>query len=97
MSEATLTTRERLSLPQVIEAVKVLPEVAPFARVVGQWVWVEFPNKPAQEIREELKRLGFHWNKTRNAWQNHCGFYSRHSSSDPRYKYMVVPVSEIQV
>jgi hypothetical protein len=36
--------------------------------VVGQWVWVTFPEKPSAEIRQILKDNHFRWSKNRNAW-----------------------------
>ena len=72
----------------VIEAVKTRAEIAPYAKVVGQWVWLEFPGKPAEEIRSFIKAIGFRWNPKRNAWQHACGVYRRFNKrGDPRLQY----------
>ena len=61
------------NIEDVIKAVQERPDVAPYARKVGVWIWAEFPGKPSEETREFLKAIGFHWNKTRLAWQHNCG------------------------
>ena len=58
--------------------------------VVGDWVWCGFDEKPALEILQFLKSLGFRWNKKRKVWQNSCGVYSRSSDDDPKQKYPVL-------
>ena len=32
------------------------------------WVWVHFPDKPSEEIRDALKGLGGRWSRKRQAW-----------------------------
>ena len=72
------------------------PTVAPYARVVGRWVWVEFPSKPAPEAIAFLKSAGFRWNRVRKVWQHSCGWYARQAPYDPRMKYRVSgPLSEL--
>ena len=69
-------------------------EVRPFAYVVGRWVWVEFSAKPSREVCDQLKGLGFWFNKKRMAWQHNCGFKTGPAKGyDPRIKYGAVPVS----
>lgn len=68
-----------------------MPEVWRIAEVVGQWVWIEFDSKPADEIRESLLDMGFHWNQKRMAWQHACGKFAHHSPGNPRWKYMTAP------
>jgi hypothetical protein len=63
------------------------PELYRLAEVVGKWIWVSFKEQPAAEIRQQLAQLGFHWNRTRQAWQHPCGQFRLSSSSDPREKY----------
>ena len=63
------------------------PDLFNLAEVVGKWVWVTFQAQPAAEIRQTLAQLGFHWNRTRQAWQHPCGQFRLSSSSDPREKY----------
>jgi len=57
------------------------------AEVVGKWIWVSFSEQPAAEIRQTLAQLGFHWNRTRQAWQHPCGNFRIGSAADPREKY----------
>jgi hypothetical protein len=63
------------------------PDLFNLAEVVGKWVWVTFKEQPAAEIRQTLAQLGFHWNRTRQAWQHPCGNFRIGSASDPREKY----------
>lgn len=65
-----------------------LPEVFQFTEVVGCWVWVQFQQVPTTELRRQLAQLGFHWNRTRQAWQHPCGcFRDRAYAGDPRRFY----------
>ena len=64
-----------------------LPDVYRAAEVVGKWVWVQFQDTPAAEIRQQLAQLGFHWNRERQAWQHPCGKFSLSSPTDPHEKY----------
>ena len=43
------------------------------ARVVGKWVWIDFPTKPNAAIRQSLKDMGFRWSHRRQQWANNCG------------------------
>lgn len=79
----------------VIAAVKSRPDVAPFASIVGRWVWVTFPSKPSADTRDYLKAQGFVWNRKREAWQHCGGVPSHHSPGDPRFRYGEVPVEEV--
>jgi hypothetical protein len=63
------------------------PDLFNLAEVVGKWVWVAFKEQPAAEIRQTLAQLGFHWNRTRQAWQHPCGQFRIGTSGDPREKY----------
>ena len=64
-----------------------MPDVFRVAEVVGKWVWVQFAEQPAAEIRQQLAQLGFHWNRERQAWQHPCGAFSTGSPHDPHEKY----------
>ena len=66
------------------------PELKNNFEVVGDWVWCGFDEKPALEILQFLKSLGFRWNRKRKVWQNSCGVYSRSSDDDPKRKYPVL-------
>ena len=57
------------------------------AEVVGKWIWVSFTEQPAPTVRQTLAQLGFHWNRTRQAWQHPCGQFSLSSAGDPHEKY----------
>ena len=63
------------------------PDVYRLAEVVGKWVWVQFSQQPAAEIRQQLAQLGFHWNRERQSWQHPCGAFSLGSASDPHERY----------
>ena len=64
------------------------PRFFELAEIVGKWVWIQFADKQPQEITRQLAQLGFHWNRTRQAWQHPCGLY-RHEAArfDPRDVY----------
>ena len=65
-----------------------LPTVYDLAEVVGKWVWVTFPDQPAEQVRGQLSQFGFHWNNSRKCWQHPCGqFATEGSGADPRQKY----------
>ena len=64
-----------------------LPDAYRLAEVVGKWVWVQFKETPAAEIRQQLAQLGFHWNRERQAWQHPCGNFRLSSAGDPRERY----------
>lgn len=82
------------STEDVAAACAARPDVAPYARLVGRWVWCEFPSKPSQETRTFLSQTGFRWNKQRLAWQHSCGFYCRQNRRiDPREVYGQAPIN----
>ena len=77
-----------LPTPKVLNLLQTqLPDVFRVAEVVGKWVWVQFAEQPAAEIRQQLAQLGFHWNRERQAWQHPCGKFSLSSQADPHEKY----------
>ena len=93
---AALEQREGLDMTGVLAGLKArAPAALAQAYVVGRWVWVGFDSMPSIEIRNTLKGLGFRWNHSRQVWQHPCGFYSRASVGDPRYRYGVVPAAEM--
>ena len=63
------------------------PELYRLAEVVGKWIWVSFSEQPAPTVRQTLAQLGFHWNRTRQAWQHPGGALTPGTESDPREKY----------
>lgn len=86
-SEARKANRT-LPTPKVLTLLhQQLPAAYRLAEVVGKWVWVQFKEQPAAEIRQQLAQLGFHWNRERQAWQHPCGQFSLSSSTDPHEKY----------
>jgi hypothetical protein len=44
-------------------------------------VMIQFPGKPAAEIRATLKRNGFHWSPFRDAWVRQLNGASRYAAS----------------
>lgn len=86
-SEARKANRT-LPTPKVLALLnQQLPAAYRLAEVVGKWIWVQFKEQPAAEIRQQLAQLGFHWNRERQAWQHPCGQFCLSSSGDPREKY----------
>ena len=84
--------RERcraLPVPEVLAHLqRWYPDVYALAEVVGKWVWVTFPEQPAETVRGQLSQFGFHWNNSRKCWQHPCGqFATEGSDADPRQKY----------
>ena len=67
---------------------KWMPAQYDLAEVVGKWVWISFPQQPAEQVRGQLSQFGFHWNNARKCWQHPCGqFDTDGSGQDPRHKY----------
>jgi hypothetical protein len=82
--------RKNRTLPtaKVLELLRTSnPGLFNLAEVVGKWVWVQFRETPAPELRQILAQLGFHWNRERQAWQHPCGQFSLSSPADPHEKY----------
>ena len=77
-----------LPTPKVLELLKTSnPGLFNLAEVVGKWVWVQFRETPAPELRQMLAQLGFHWNRERQAWQHPCGAFRLRGFQDPHEKY----------
>jgi hypothetical protein len=77
-----------LPTPKVLELLKSSnPGLFNLAEVVGKWVWVQFRETPAPELRQILAQLGFHWNRERQAWQHPCGAFRLRGFQDPHEKY----------
>ena len=86
-SEARKANRS-LPTPKVLSLLhQQMPAAYRLAEVVGKWVWVQFKEQPAAEVRQQLAQLGFHWNRDRQAWQHPCGQFSLGSAQDPHEKY----------
>lgn len=81
-----------LSTAEVIE--RLPQEIKGAAYVVGAWVWIETYSAPDPEIREQLKALGFIWNKARGVWQHPCGVFRPKSHRDPREYYGIQSLEE---
>jgi len=65
-----------------------MPAQYDLAEVVGKWIWITFPEAPAEQVRGQLSQFGFHWNNYRKCWQHPCGqFATEGSHEDPRQKY----------
>jgi hypothetical protein len=79
-----------LPVEKVLEKLeRWMPEQFKLAEVVGKWVWITFPEPPAERVRAELSQLGFHWNNTRKCWQHPCGATLPRGTQEPRTKYEV--------
>jgi hypothetical protein len=82
---------ENRALPteQVLDMLRQwVPQAYDLAEVVGKWVWITFPEPPAEQLRGQLSQFGFHWNNVRKCWQHPCGqFATEGSGQDPRTKY----------
>ena len=78
-----------LSTDKVLDLLRQwLPKAYDLAEVVGKWVWVTFPDQPAEQVRGQLSQFGFHWNNSRKCWQHPCGqFITEGSGQDPRQRY----------
>jgi hypothetical protein len=64
------------------------PRFFELAEVVGTWVWIQFADKQPVEVTRALAEFGFHWNRTRQAWQHPCGLRREIAASyDPRKRY----------
>jgi len=74
-----------------------MPEIWSQAQVVGTWVWMEFNVPPLKEVRDKLKKLGFHWNAGRKCWQHPCGAQRAQTARDPKSVYPVVPATEVEI
>jgi hypothetical protein len=77
-----------LPTPKVLDLLKTSNSgLFNLAEVVGKWVWVQFRETPAPELRQILAQLGFHWNRERQAWQHPCGQFRLSSAGDPHERY----------
>jgi hypothetical protein len=86
----TEARKQNRTLPtsKVLELLKSNnPGLFNLAEVVGKWVWVQFREMPAPELRRVLAQLGFHWNRERQAWQHPCGAFRLRGAGDPHEKY----------
>src|ERR1017187_2664915 len=86
----TEARKKNRTLPtaKVLELLKTSnPGLFNLAEVVGKWVWVQFRETPAPELRQILAQLGFHWNRERQAWQHPCGAFRLRGFQDPHEKY----------
>lgn len=98
--EQLSTTRQRsyaehnanreLSTRTVLESLRSqLPLQYELAEIVGQWVWLDFPQASRRAAANTLWRLGFHWNQRRCVWQHPCGAFAPYNPhpGEPRAKY----------
>ncbi len=78
----------QLPLDKVLAALKRwMPRQYELAEVVGEWIWITFPEQPIERVRADLSQLGFHWNNTRKCWQHPCGATLPRGQQEPREKY----------
>ena len=93
----TSPTQHLTSIIDVLEYLKA-HGLSQYGEIVGCWVWLEFPAKPAADVREGLSAIGFRWNRKRQVWQHPCGHHCLHSPADSWYlkaQYGAVPASTI--
>lgn len=88
--KAQWQNNRRLDTSAVIA--RLHPDVKPHAYIVGSWVWISFSHKPSSDVLNELKSLGFNWNKKRRVWQHPCGLFRPEAPYDPRQKYGVTRI-----
>jgi len=80
----------KLPVEKVLEKLRRwMPKQYELAEVVGQWIWITFPEQPAETVRADLSQLGFHWNNTRKCWQHPCGETLPRGQQEPKQKYEV--------
>src|SRR5207249_5933814 len=80
----------KLSVEQVLEKLRRwMPKQYELAEVVGKWIWITFPESPAERVRADLSQLGFHWNNSRKCWQHPCGETLPRGQQEPKQKYEV--------
>ena len=64
---------------------------------VGNWIWVQFREKPAEQMLKLLKDFGFRWSKRRGMWAHNCGNPSQPGKEAPWHKYPYMVVSGMPV
>jgi hypothetical protein len=107
--EQLSTTRQRsykehnanreLPTRTVLESLRSqLPQQYELAEIVGQWVWLDFPQASHRAAANTLWRLGFHWNQRRCVWQHPCGAFAPYHPhpGEPRAKYGSRFVTDLQ-
>jgi len=98
MTPDTLTSHRQNrsnSAALVVSRLRAQPAVLAEAKVVGRWVWIMFPTRPAQDVLTFLQAEGFRWNPKRRAWQHSGGFPTRTAPYDPRAKYGEVDAAQL--
>ncbi|MFH1881296.1 MAG: hypothetical protein ABIL62_01125 [Planctomycetota bacterium] len=70
---ATTVTKQANKSKSIIEVLEFCKAGNLPARVVGRWVWIDFPTKPSAEVRQSLKDFGFRWSHRRQQWSHNCG------------------------
>jgi len=64
------------------------------AELVGKWVWVTFAAKPARDLRDQMRLLGFIYSARRGKWAHNCGHPTPSAvDSDPFAKYPRKPLT----
>jgi hypothetical protein len=84
-----------MSKSQAVESKVSTAEVVSFclennldAEMVGKWVWVTFAEKPARQMCEALRQIGFVFSRRHRKWAHNCGHPTKSaSSSSPFSKY----------
>ena len=94
-NEQTTTAAETNHTPDLEEVVNFCRSPDLNAEQVGSWIWVSFEETPDDELRQEMKDLGFRWSPRRKKWAHNCGTPTKSAhQSNPWEKYQHFPVSE---
>ena len=80
-----LTYLEKLSELETTE--KTINDVTIIANTEANRVQIKFPDKPAEEVRKELKANGFRWAPSEGAWQRHYNNWALKLAQDIVKKY----------
>lgn len=93
----TITINRESGTNEVVAFIKAnVPEITSNIFIVGRWVWANFENKPTAAIWDFLKVSGFRYNGKRKVWQHCCNAPSRRAPYDPRTKYKVRQVEDLE-
>lgn len=88
---ALVRANKRRGAGSILTELAERPDIAPYAYLVGRWVWVTFTDPPGRETRNYLKTLGFVWSDRRGSWLHAGGVGGkrRKDNVDPRNVYGV--------
>ena len=68
------------------------PQLLNVAKVVGEWVWIQFADQQTRDVTGTLAQFGFSWNRRRKTWQHPCGVFKwQPGDCDPRHRFGIRP------